>query len=350
MVLYIPGNTVLPTDEGMRDPGSVSFIGIHGRENPTKILYVSKGAERVLGFPSDFILQEGGTGYIVDSFDKNEYTRIFERTTPEDDGADIYMVLVHLKNSAGDPVPIRITSFVCDTCVLCINVAYPTVPFCDVKELRALVVGSHPDQTMAPPGDGAVAGRREGRAATRPCDPLYRRCNRQAKAAFVVESPESISVEAVAAGTRAGGALIEFVTGSVGQVIDADASDLVGCPFLQLVAPEHMLRVAEFLDGLSGTNNVKTLRFLMLRQPCMGQGDILIRDEDNLRVAVECVAASSEDGAILFVRKLYEVDSISGREVVDRALWQYRTDSGMFSGIVSSDPDTSDAPGWSPHV
>ncbi|KAJ1718095.1 hypothetical protein LPJ61_006864, partial [Coemansia biformis] len=78
-------------------------------------------------------------------------------------------------------------------------------------------------------------------------------------------------------------------------------------------------------------------------------GDIVIGDGENPRVVVECVGASVQDGVVLMLRKL-RTEPAPKRDTmgnyVHSRVHQVDDEGGYISlsELISTDPDTSDAP------
>ncbi|KAJ2360647.1 hypothetical protein H4S02_011891, partial [Coemansia sp. RSA 2611] len=126
-----------------------------------------------------------------------------------------------------------------------------------------------------------------------------------AKAALVLEHPDSSEFEPPDPRRRTAGPLIAFVTGSVSQLVDADPSDLFRFPFMRLVAPEHLVLVSRFFARLNNTAEVLFEKFSLLQRPHVIEGDVEVRDVENNRVHVECLASAVDDGVVLLIRKLW---------------------------------------------
>ncbi|KAJ1764921.1 hypothetical protein LPJ74_006535 [Coemansia sp. RSA 1843] len=151
---------------------------------------------------------------------------------------------------------------------------------------------------------------------------------------------------------RQNGPLVVFVTGSVGRLIDADTSDLMRFPFLKLVAPEDLLSVSKFFERLGETTDVLFKTFSLLQRPHVIDGDIVVADEQNTRVVVECLGANVQDGVALLLRKLRSeapptMDAMGN--YLRPKVHEVDEDGGYMtlSDMISDDPETSDAPEWS---
>ncbi|KAJ2800564.1 hypothetical protein H4R21_003126, partial [Coemansia helicoidea] len=183
--------------------------------------------------------------------------------------------------------------------------------------------------------------------------PLYFARSRQTKVAFVLENPEVVGKEMAATSGYQAGPRVVFVTGSVTRLIDVNTCDVMQEPFLQLVAPEDIVHVTRFFERLASSADVLFENFSLLSRPHMIDGDIVISDTDNERVLVECLGAAAQDGIVLLLRKRRTVPAprrdTMGNYIRSR-VHEVDDEQGYISlaELVSSDPETSDAPeAWS---
>ncbi|KAJ1852876.1 hypothetical protein GGH12_003008 [Coemansia sp. RSA 1822] len=179
---------------------------------------------------------------------------------------------------------------------------------------------------------------------------MYRTRNRQAKAAFILENQQTLTEANDSPDAHVTGPLIMFST-NANHLIEADMSDLISFPFLKLVAPEDVLCVTNFCDKLIGSTDVQFERFSLLYQPHVIDGDIVVSDEDNQRVVVECLGSAVKDGVVLLLRKLC-IAPPPKRDTMGnfiRATIAPDSDDGLsLFDLLSDDPSTSEAPDcWS---
>ncbi|KAJ2161547.1 hypothetical protein GGF46_001402 [Coemansia sp. RSA 552] len=318
-------------------PHRPTFLGIHSRDNSSIVLYASAGITQVLGVAPKDLVGNHSPEFIADSYDTSEYTGLFQHS--EDEGAEeeasAHVMYLNLTRASGDAILARLTTFNCDNCVVIVGMAFPEVPFHDIKHLQAQVVQREGGWQLV---KQSRRGARYG----------VRGEQRQTKAAFVLETPE---LEASGGARHAKGPRIAFVTGSVSRLIDADTSDIMGYPFLELVAPEDVLHVGRYFERLSNSTDVLFENFSLLQRPHVIDGDVVIADADNRRVVVECLGAEVKDGVALLLRKLRVVPAPK-RDTMGNYIHSkvHEIDDGGYISLaemVSSDPETSDAPGWS---
>ncbi|KAJ2161542.1 hypothetical protein GGF46_001397 [Coemansia sp. RSA 552] len=330
-----------------------TYIGIHTLDEDMDILYISSGCMEALGFTPEFIMDQGGVEYVADSFDKKEYMKVYQsldRTDggeEDDDEANALVIHLHLEAANGRPLLQRMTAFKCDNCVVVVGMSFPEVSFQDRTTLEVERLGSAMEQ-MGVSDKGAL--RERGHRS-----PFVAR-SRQVKAVFVVECAPEVNQATGDLNERAEGPLIVFVTGSVSRLIDADTSDMSSYPFLKLVAPEDVLHVSKFFDRLSISTDVMFETFSLLHRPHVIDGDVVIADQDNPRVVVECLGAATQDGVVILLRKLRVVPApkrdTMGNYVRPRYAALDEDDAGYvtLSEFISSDPETSDAPDWAHHL
>ncbi|KAJ2568419.1 hypothetical protein IW140_003847 [Coemansia sp. RSA 1813] len=344
-----------------------TFLGIHSRDSNNQILYISSGCYQSMGYSPAYMVSKHAHEFIADPY-QGDYSSIYkskeEDVDADADGANAYVMYMNVKTADGTPVLHRLTTFKCDNCIIVIAMGFPDLPYQNRHELevqmldgamkRMNVTRDKETERADASNHRRAAARWRQRSETpygRPV-PLYYAQSRQVKVAFVLENPEATEVQAMASIRRQNGPLVVFVTGSIGRLIDADTADLLRFPFLKLVAPEDLLRVSKFFERLGETTDVMFETFSLLQRPHVIEGDIVVADEQNTRVVVECLGAHVQDGMAVLLRKLrseapptmdamgnylrpkvHEVDENGG----------YMT----LSEMISDDPETSDAPEWS---
>ncbi|KAJ2783782.1 hypothetical protein H4R18_001534 [Coemansia javaensis] len=343
-------------------PERPTYIGIHSRDASTQILYVSSGCRQGVGFSPEYVMKQRAVDFIADEYDSSDYASVYASKSninpltqeeEDDDESSAFVMYVTLKTASGTPVLTRITSFKCDNCVLYIGMAFPEAGPTTLRELEIQMLdGEMARKNVTREKEARLATRRKQASDPNTRTPLYYARSKQVKAAFVLESPDATSVETVETGRRQTGPLIVFVTGSVSRLIDADTSDVMREPFLKLVAPEDVLHVSKYFDRMSASTDVMFETFSLLERPHVIEGDVIVADEDNRRVVVECLGAAVQDGVALLLRKLKTVSApkrdTMGNYIRTR-IHELDEDGGYISlaELISSDPDTSDVPSWS---
>ncbi|KAJ1718332.1 hypothetical protein LPJ61_006687, partial [Coemansia biformis] len=120
-----------------------------------------------------------------------------------------------------------------------------------------------------------------------------------------------------------------------------------------LVAPEDVVHAGRYFERLSDTTDVQCETFSLLKHPHIIDGDIFVADEENPRIVVEALGAAVDDGVVFMIRKLRTIPPPKRGSMGDYVhAWAPEADNegGYLSlaEMISSDPDTSDAPGlWS---
>ncbi|KAJ2783775.1 hypothetical protein H4R18_001527 [Coemansia javaensis] len=351
-------------------PGQqLSYIGIHARDETTQVLYTSSGCYEAIGYTADFLMQCRAKDFFADHFDSDDYLRLIQRQEDEDDDmASAYVFYVNIKHADGRPMLHRATTFTCEGCIVYIGVCFPEAPFRGRHELTVQMLDGamqqrnltrerkqlerrrrqqqqqQQQQQQRAGGSGLPMGARSPQ--------LYYSSSKQPKAAFVLETRGLSEEQILGPGGKRAGPVVVFVTGSISRLIDADTSDVTREPFLKLVAPEDVLRTSMFLDRLAASTDVLFESFSLLYRPHMIDGDVIVADEDNQRVVVECLGSASQDGMMLLMRAVRRVPAprrdTAGNYICPR-VHEAGEDSGYISlaELISSDPETSDAPGWS---
>ncbi|KAJ2807110.1 hypothetical protein H4R20_001419 [Coemansia guatemalensis] len=351
-----------------------TFLGIHTKDDRTQILYISSGVRLALGYTPAQMLATNAKDYIVDTSGE-DYTTLYDETeiketasssntetagqptdggkAEEDDEANVYVFYCHAMTASGVPVLERATTFKCDNCVIFIASVFPEKPFSNRNELEVKMLDGAMKRLNLTRQKEAQIERRRVMAARPGYQPsLYRAPSKQVKAAFVLEHSQESDTSPLAVDGRRSGPLIVFVTGSVSHLIEADPSDVMRYPFLKLVAPEDLVHVCAFFDQLYQSSEVQFKTFALVKHPHIIDGDIFVRDEDNPRIVVECLAAAVDDGVVLLLRRLRVAPPPKKDNVgnyIHSGIYKIDEDAGYISlsELISSDPETSDAPEWS---
>ncbi|KAJ2806006.1 hypothetical protein H4R20_001855 [Coemansia guatemalensis] len=340
-----------------------TYFAIHTRDDSVQFLYVSSGVRQAIGFEPSQLVSRRAIDFVADAYDASDYLKIYKRNSngpptdynndSDDSDADAYVWYVNIQTTDGAPVLHRMTSFKCDSSVLVVCMPFPDAPFESKHALEVQMLDgamehmniTHPDKSQVERRK-SLASQKGYRASK------YTTRNSQTKAIFVLEKPETVCSEDLDPSHRVNGPLVVFVTGSVSQLIDANISDVMQYPFLKLVAPEDLIYVSKFFERLTESTDVLFETFALVKHPHIIAGDILVRDEDNPRVVVECLGAAVDDGVAILLRRLREVpapkrDSL-GNYIRPSTYAKDNNDQmpSLFE-MVSSDPETTDAPGWS---
>ncbi|KAJ2368332.1 WD repeat-containing protein 6, partial [Coemansia sp. RSA 2610] len=271
-----------------------AFIGIHTRTRDMKLLFISGGTRNATGFTPSDVVDKCVEDFVVEDYGADDFMGMYDlrsANSTDDDDASAYCWFTNLRHAQGMSVLHRIVSFKLDNCVIFIATAFPELPCTSHRELEVQVL----DGQMS-----CLNATRKRKA----CEKLLKQCGqptgdsrcRQAKAALVLEHPDSSEFEPPDPRRRTAGPLIAFVTGSVSQLVDADPSDLFRFPFMRLVAPEHLVLVSRFFARLNNTAEVLFEKFSLLQRPHVIEGDVEVRDVENNRVHVECLASAVDDG------------------------------------------------------
>ncbi|KAJ1728270.1 hypothetical protein LPJ61_004124 [Coemansia biformis] len=335
-----------------------TYLGILARDESTRSLYVSSGCLRSLGFTPAYVMAQRARDMVACESSIDGFVRAYackkDVEGGGDDEADAYVMYMNVKTASGLPVLARYTTFPCDSCILYVCMTFPEAAAAlvhDGPQIHATLDGAAKRASAsALDSESRTASRRKQANASHV--PLYSARSKQLKAAFVLENSGTGRTRPTDPACGWAGPLVVFVTGSLARLVDADASDMIHEPFLKLVAPEDVLRVGKFFDRLSSSTDVMFETFSLLSRPYLIEGDIATPDKDNQRVVVECLGAAVPDGAALLLRKLC-VESAPKRDAAGNYIRSYVHDIDKsnsyisLSELVSSDPETSDAPSWS---
>ncbi|KAJ2168228.1 hypothetical protein GGH15_001543 [Coemansia sp. RSA 562] len=279
------------------------------------------------------------------------YKEIYKRRSTDngeledEDDADVYCWYTNLKNSSGGTVLHKMVSMKTDDMVIFAGTAYPDASYRIHNELIVQKIDSKGvKQDLNVTQKMMSARHRRGTEGER--NVMYRTRNRQAKAAFILENQQTLTEANSSPDVHVTGPLITFST-NANHLIEADMSDLVSYPFLKLVSPEDVLYVSKYFERLIGSTDVMFERFSLLYQPHVIDGDIVVSDEDNQRVVVECLGSAVADGVVLLLRKLC-IAPPPKRDTMGnfiRATIAPDSDNGLsLFELLSDDPSTSEAP------
>ncbi|KAJ2350800.1 hypothetical protein GGF43_004218 [Coemansia sp. RSA 2618] len=331
----------------------MSFIGIHTRDENMSVLYVSNGCQTALGFEPTQIMSKQVKDFVADTYRASDFMGIYKQRVTHDgvledeDDASVYCWFTNLKSVGGAPVLHKLISMKTDTAVIFIGmVCQGSVPNHLLTQLEVQQI----DALGATRSLNVTQRMRD--AQRKHARPLYRTHNGQIKAAFILENHNTLAERNPSPDYRVTGPLIAFCT-NVARLVEADTSDLISYPFLKLVAPEDIVHVTKFFERLVDSTDVMFERLSLLQRPHVIDGDIVVRDEDNFRVVVECMGAAVKDGVVLLLRKLHvspppKRDSL-GCFVRASIAQDHENDENDIGGLslfdlLSDNPDTSDAP------
>ncbi|KAJ2657396.1 hypothetical protein IW148_005213 [Coemansia sp. RSA 1199] len=325
----------------MNGPASGSGIGIHSRNPSMSVHYMSNGCLATLGFEPSQIIGGQVRNFVLDPLPE-AYMEIYKRQSTDngeledEDDADVYCWYTNLKNATGGAVLHKMVSMKTDDMVIFMGTAY--------AEARHQIHNEHLNVTQK------MLSARDRRGTENERNSMYRTRNRQAKAAFILENQQTLTEANDSPDAHVTGPLIMFST-NANHLIEADMSDLISFPFLKLVAPEDVLCVTNFCDKLIGSTDVQFEQFSLLYQPHVIDGDIVVSDEDNQRVVVECLGSAVKDGVVLLLRKLCIAPPPKWDTMGNfiRATIAPDSDDGLsLFDLLSDDPSTSEAPDcWS---
>ncbi|KAJ2027592.1 hypothetical protein IWW57_002534 [Coemansia sp. S610] len=294
------------------------FMGIHDKTPDMRIIYVTSSIRQVLGFePSDVVGQTALT--FIENGNADEYKEHFGEHSNDD---SVLVTQVYIRANASAPVHIKLVSFSCDS--LAFNVCFvrsDTPPTLEHSPMRIeLVRGSGLDETSRQQSLLAAQRERNRRATIVSGGRSIRACLTLDYISERAENPM--------------GPRILFASNSFDRIINADASDIQGLPFLLLVAPEDVAKAGRFLDKIKSASTIIIEHLLLLVNPL--EESTGGERTGPRAVAVEIMAAGADSGAIMLCQ-LARVPISSIGEQSDGYM--------SLEDIISSDPDTSDVGG-----
>ncbi|KAJ2501016.1 hypothetical protein GGH96_002237 [Coemansia sp. RSA 1972] len=311
---------------------------------------MSNGCLATLGFEPSTVMAGCVKDFVVDPLPE-AYTELYKRRSTDDgeiedeDDADVYCWYTNLKNSTGGAVLHKMVSMKTDDMVIFMGTAYKDAQHQLHNELIVQKIGSSGVKHSLNVTQKMLSAR-DNRGTEGARNSMYRTRNRQAKAAFILENQQTLTEANSSPDAHITGPLIMFST-NANHLIEGDMSDLISYPFLKLVAPEDLVHVTKYCEQLIGSTDVHFERFSLLYQPHVIDGDIVVSDEDNQRVVVECLGSAVVDGVVLLLRKLC-IAPPPKRDTMGnfiRASIAPDSDDGLsLFDLLSDDPSTSEAP------
>ncbi|KAI8319823.1 hypothetical protein GQ54DRAFT_313220 [Martensiomyces pterosporus] len=291
---------------------SHSFLYVSDKTEHARILFVSRAVRDALRIEPDELIGCRTRELLHDEYPLD--SPFSEAKGCASLGA--VMMFVSLNDRDGNPVHSRIISIDCGDCTFSIA---RTVDMSDShtanEEERARKLENECSSSSSAAAPQGRPSRRRTHVYTSRAPP--------AKACFVLEGDKNR--------WDAHGPRITFVTNTISSLIDVDGGyEIIGQPFLSIVAAEDITRVSEFLDRLIETEEPEVLTFRILASP--------MDPDNNEHVRVIALGAGSSDGSLLLCRAAESpVQPLPGRN-------NRRAECGYMSleDIISSDPDTSD--------
>ncbi|ORX74042.1 hypothetical protein DL89DRAFT_289700 [Linderina pennispora] len=274
-----------------------------------------------MGFQPAAMLGQSAYVFIADDAYKLDYPAVYSNDT-----ASVLVMRLNAKAQDGASVATRLVAFNCDTCILAVAVMFPEQPAEPLPHLAVRQIDALHETQRAMAAAEAVS--QQGIYVTQATQP---------KACFVLECPSDQAMAPGLVATPIGPSIV-FVTNSVDRLLLVDGDELIGTPFLRLVAPESMVTASKFIDDLGRTDEIVFASFFLMLQPA--SGDELPNDR---RVEVEVVGAQSDDGVVFLCRRIRVCaePGMPSEVCVDEDI-----EDGYLSlaEIISSEPETSDCP------
>ncbi|KAJ2739908.1 hypothetical protein GGI20_006037, partial [Coemansia sp. BCRC 34301] len=256
---------------------SRAFIGIHDKTPDMRILYVTSSIRDTLGFePSEAVGQTAL--WFIENGNGEEYrTHISRHTTSEE---SVLVTKVYVRTVWGVPVYTKLLNFSCDN--LAFNVCF--VYSADMAPARV---------ERSPLTVELVHGQAEQLASRRHSLLTAHQANARSQGrgrggGGLVRA--CMMLEPISAGAAVMGPRILFASNSFDRIVNMDACDVQGMPFLQLVAPADVARAGRFLDNIKTAATVVVDQLRLLVNPLQ---------DCPQTVAVEIMAAGADTGAVM---------------------------------------------------
>ncbi|KAJ2805469.1 hypothetical protein H4S07_004011 [Coemansia furcata] len=293
------------TSEQQRLPRA--FIGIHDKTPEMRILYVTSSTRELIGFEASEVVGQTAL-WFIDNGNADEYEEHFGGDSDD----SVILTQVYIRSNFERPVYTRLVSFGCDNLVF--NVCFPysdSVPRVVNGPLRVEKLSSGSGSELMHRQRSLMAAHQERHRTTVLGGGLARAC-------LTLESIDECS-------ERPMGPRVLFASNSFDRIINVDACDMQGVPFLFLVAPVDVAKAGRFLDNIKTASNIVIEHLQLLVDP--------LGESPSGTVAVEMMAAGADNGAIMLCQLARPPPGAGGQ-----------SDDGYMSleEIISSEAETTD--------
>ncbi|KAJ2388420.1 hypothetical protein H4S02_002877 [Coemansia sp. RSA 2611] len=320
---------------GRRPP--ITCIAVHDKTPELRVLYVSSSIREATQYEPSEIVGRPTLPFLA-SGNADDYRKLAEAQHHNN---------VVITSILGRPKPgyllfVRVFHFNCDNIAvnLCVIDPNPIPESTEAEPLRIEVYNPRRDSCAdgePNPGHAEAQGIDSNSSLL---GSLYRssrvmHCARTMTKACLILEGSLTALDDEPAGPK-----VLFASNSFSRILDVDASDVQGLPFLALVATADTVAAARFLEKMAAPNGQMVLDSLqLLANPTPAvSADSAGEDQQAQRrvVTVEVLGAGSDDGAIILCQ--LERPARSRHRVADES-------DGYISleDIISSDPETSDA-------
>ncbi|KAJ2491064.1 hypothetical protein IWW37_002621 [Coemansia sp. RSA 2050] len=291
------------------------FMGIHDKTPDMRIIYVTSSIREVLGFePSDVIGQTALT--FIENGNAEEYKEHFGEHSNDD---SVLVTQIYVRTNASAPAHIKLVSFSCDSLAFNVCFVYSnSSPALQHSPLRVEQVRSGGLEQPSRHQSLLAAQRERNSRATIVSG------GRSIRACLTLDSISERAENPM-------GPRILFASNSFDRIINADASDIQGLPFLLLVAPEDVAKAGRFLENIKTASTIIIEHLLLLANPL--EEPTSGERTGPRTIAVEIMAAGADSGAIMLCQ-LARLPIPGIGEQSDGYM--------SLEDIISSDPDSSD--------
>ncbi|KAJ1951223.1 hypothetical protein FBU59_000295 [Linderina macrospora] len=272
-----------------------SWVGVHDMTDDMRILYISSNLYDIVNVHASDCIGVPATEFITgESLDS--YPATFAGHTSD----NIFIGYVRVTIPVDTVIVIRTISFVCSNITFIIGSADPTGLYermmarDHIKRFRYVAKDENRMETLAQIKQAiSDVSEPENQTAEDSQQGLHSRTHEHAhvliQACIVLDNLEQIDDR------TPHGPGISFLTNSMEQIIDVDATDLQGIPFLSLVAADDIAKAGKFLQDVASNTDISFTTLKLFRNPFGAP----VEEQSPAYVTVELMGAGSESGAIL---------------------------------------------------
>ncbi|ORX72848.1 hypothetical protein DL89DRAFT_290672 [Linderina pennispora] len=222
-----------------------SWLGVHDTSDELRILFVSSNMYDIINLnPHDCVGSSANEFITGESLET--YPATFARHTTD----NIFISYVHVTTSDGSAIVVRTISFVCSNITFIVGSYDPSwqaehmMQRNHIKRFRYVSKDESRMETLTQIKKAISEVSGQGNTITAvPQQDSQRQAQESARtliqACIVLDSLERMD------GRTPHGPTITFLTNSIDQIIDVDATDLQGIPFLSLVAADDIVKASD---------------------------------------------------------------------------------------------------------
>ncbi|KAJ1952534.1 hypothetical protein EC988_003507 [Linderina pennispora] len=272
-----------------------SWVGVHDMSDDMRILYASSNLYDIVNIHASDCIGTPATEFITGE-SLETYPANFAGHTTD----NVFISYVRITTSDGSAVVIRTISFICSSIAFIIGSFDPNGLFermmqrDHIKRFRYVTKDENRMETLMQINQAISEEPDSGSStAVAPQERLHGSTQEHQhvliQTCIILDNLERVDSR------TPHGPTITFLTNSMEQIIDVDATDLQGTPFLSLVAVDDISKAGEFLQDVASNSDISFTTLKLLRHPFGAPAE----GQPPACITVEMMGAGSETGAIL---------------------------------------------------